>query len=71
MSAVLIDQHRTFSPHCWYCGKQLDAVFTTVRKRGVDCRVHPECRPEAMSVVVEDNPDTFVVPPFVDELPIG
>lgn len=64
MSAEFIDQHRTFYGSCWYCDKPLDKVFTTVRKCGRDLRVHPTCRPEALTVVDD-------VPPFISELPIG
>lgn len=57
----LID-HRT--PHflCWWCAKQLPAVFTYVTKGDQVYRVHYECRPMAaelvgMSTPVQDNPD--------------
>lgn len=62
--AQLVDVHRFTPTNCWYCDKPLDRVFTTVRKCGRDLRVHPTCRPEALTVVDD-------VPPFISELPIG
>lgn len=66
MSAEVVDLRRFPVSHCWFCGLRLGAVFTSVRRRGIDLRVHPTCRPEAATVVVEDT-----VPAFVSELPIG
>ncbi len=48
---TLIDAHRYVPTKCWYCGHDLKPVFTTVRKNGMDLRVHPTCRPEALTVV--------------------
>lgn len=61
---TVVDAHRTFNPLCWFCAKQLGPIFTSVKKNGVDLRVHPECRPEALTVVVIEGE-------LVTELPIG
>lgn len=49
---TLIDAHRTIPSSCWFCGKALGPVFWTVKKRGVDVRVHPTCRHEAGELVL-------------------
>lgn len=52
--------------HCWFCGGRLPPTYTSVVKRGMNLPVHYGCRPEAMSIVVEDHAD-FLEPGY----PIG
>lgn len=44
---TIVDSHRHFHGSCWWCDKPLNSVFWTVNRRGINVRVHPECRPDA------------------------
>lgn len=63
MVIEVMDPNRFSPARCWFCDKPLDQVFTTIVKRGINFRVHPECRPEALTVVVEDHAE-FLEPGY-------
>jgi len=54
---------------CWYCARQLPAIFTTVN----GYRVHPGCRHGTVLVLAIRNRGAVVqeVPDYEDKYPIG